>query len=157
MVPVDSLLHHLEQLLAPFALTRGRTRRVPELDPRLARQELHRGHEIEVLGLLDEGEHVALGAAPEAHVAARLVVHVERPGALRMERAETHLAAPRAPELGVRADDVGERDGRTHPLDVVLRDPHAPDTSAGVGHPRAEGYVPTPAFPRSGATPRWTR
>ena len=95
MVPVDRRRHRLDELLAAGPLLAVAGGRVGELDPGLGGELLDRAHEVDVLDLLDEREHVAGRVAAEALVAAGLLAHVERRRLLGVERTQPDPVAAR--------------------------------------------------------------
>ncbi len=169
VVPLDGRLDGLEQLLAAAAVPALAPGRVPERDPGLPGQLLDGDHEVDVLDVLHEAEHVARGAAAEAVVAADLVADVERARPLGVEGAQPDVVATDPLELHVRGHHVDQRNRGPHPLDVLLDDRHGPldttgDPSAPSGAfsapgtaveaPRRNGSCPGAARPAARPAPR---
>ena len=125
MVPVDRLRHRIDELLAAGPLLAVAGGRVRELDPGLGGELLDRAHEVDVVDLLHEREHVAGRVAAEALVAAGLLAHVERRRLLGVERAQPDPVAAGLAQLHVLRHDVDDRNRRADPLDVVVDDRHA--------------------------------
>ena len=74
---------------------------VVELDAGLGGERLDRAHEIDVLDLLHEREHVTRLVAAEASIAAGFLADVERRRAFGVERAQPDPVAAGALELHV--------------------------------------------------------
>ena len=85
--PFHRLFHHADQVTAVIGLFRRTGVLRGHLQPGLGGQNLHRLHEAEVFGFLDEGQRVAFGVAAEAVVIALAIIDVERGGFFLMERA----------------------------------------------------------------------
>ena len=135
MVPVDRLLHRVEQLRASLAALVLTLVGVAERQPRLGRQLLDRADEVEVLDLADEGDDVTLRAAAEAVVELLLGVDGERARLLAVEGAEADPAAADPLQGDVLADDRHDVGGGPHARDVVVLDSHCtsgPDGSSGL-------------------------
>ena len=127
MVPVDGLVHGVDELgpaLAGLALALVG---VAQGDPGPAGQQLDGGHEVEVLDLPDERDGVAPDLAAPAPVEAELLVHVERRRLLGVERAQARPSACPTRRSWVywviTDDDVGRG---PHGHDVLVDDAHGP-------------------------------
>ncbi len=76
-----------------------------ELDPEAVGQRLHRGAEVQTLGLHHEVEGIAAGLTAEAVVVLLIRAHVEGATALVMERAQAEVAVDPGPaQLDPRSD-----------------------------------------------------
>src|SRR5436190_512616 len=114
-----SLEHLAEPDPPPARLLRARV--VPlalHLDPVTVAERLHRLRERQPFLLLDELDHVAPHAAPEAVVELLPRIDRERRCPLLVERAQPHEALARAPQVGVRGDDLDDVGGL---LDAIHR------------------------------------
>jgi hypothetical protein len=137
VVPLGGLLHGVPEHLAPLAVTTG-VGVLPDGDAGLVGQSPHRIDEIEVLGLPDEGDGVALGLTPEAVVEALVGVDAEGRGLLPVEGTQAHPAATLALQCGVlpdEGDDVGRLPDPGH---VLVGDAHR-SRRYRVGHPARPG------------------
>jgi hypothetical protein len=81
-------------------------------------------HEVEVLDLAHEGDHVALGTAPEAVVEAQLGVEGKRRALLRVKRAQAHPPGSNPTQGQVLAGHRHEVGGGADPGDVLVDYPH---------------------------------
>ena len=125
MIPLDGVVHGLDELLAPRSFLRLSGRGVVELNSGLCGEVLDGARKIEMLDLLDEREDVAALVTAEALVATGFLADVERPALLGVERAQPDPVAPHAFQCDVLLDRVDDRHRRPQPLDVFVDDPHA--------------------------------
>ena len=124
VVPLDGGIEGFHQLLATLTILALAARRVVECDSRTRGQLFDGLHEVDVIDLLHELEHVTGGLTPEALVPTRVFTNVERTTLLRVERTQTHPVAAHTPQSDRLLDDFDDRCSRAHPLDVVLDDRH---------------------------------
>jgi hypothetical protein len=124
VVPVDGSVHRFDELLAPRSLLGLAGRGVVQLDARLRGEMLDGARKVEMLDLLDEGEHVTALVAAEALVPPGLLADVERPALLGVERAESDPVPPHPFQSDVLLHRVDDRHRRPQSLDVVVDDSH---------------------------------
>ena len=110
-VPLEEHRRLLEGLVEPVTMVLGAFRRgrgllVLELNPEPVGQPFDRADEVEALRLAHEGDHVALGAAPEAEVVLVDGVHREARRALLVERAAARVAGSCLAQRGALGDDL---------------------------------------------------
>src|SRR5262249_60999083 len=121
-------------------------------DAGASRQHLDRLEEADLLGLLDELEHVAAGFAPEAVVELPLGVHRERRRLLLVERAAADEVPAHPLQGHGLGDDLDDVARRAHALDPVVaaaralaRGPAA--RAARLRAPAPRGVAGSPAEP----------
>ena len=85
--PFHRLFHDVRQFAAVIRLLRRHRIALRHRHPGLARQNLHRFHEADIVGFLDEGDGIALGMAAKAIIVALAIIDMERGGVFLMERA----------------------------------------------------------------------
>src|SRR5207253_10427519 len=131
-----------EPLVAPPLLLLLRRRLlVLELDAEAPGQQLDRADEVDVLGLLDEGDRVAALAAAEALEGAASLRDGEARRALLVEWAQPLVRAARLAELDDLLDEGQDLHRRLDALDRLVLDPrHALLQLRGVGDGEAVGH-----------------
>jgi hypothetical protein len=148
VVPVHRLLHGVQQLLAPLAITAVGAVVVAQGDAGPAGQTLDCFHERQVLEVTHEADHVSAGTTAEAVVHAELGVDGERRALLGVERAEALPLTADLLEADVLARQPDEVGRGPHPRHVLVDDAHAVEGTSPVRarwlgyRPRSAGQTP---------------